>query len=209
MASPTQWTWVRASSRRWWRKGKPGMLQFMKSQRVGHDWVTKQVCLCRAILLIHPDPSLPSLYPCICSLHLCLFLLENKFIYIVFLDSTYKQYYTIFVFIFFTHFTQYASLCVHPHLCKLCNFIFMCAISFLCMYMYIFFTHPSVGGHLSCFHFLAIVNCAAVNIEVHVSLWIMVFCQYIHRSWIAESCGSFIFSFLRKLILFYIMAVSI
>ena len=42
MASPTQWTWVWASSRRWWRTGKPGMLQSMRSQRVGHDWVTEQ-----------------------------------------------------------------------------------------------------------------------------------------------------------------------
>ena len=29
MASPTQWTWVRASSRSWWWTGKPGMLQSM------------------------------------------------------------------------------------------------------------------------------------------------------------------------------------
>ena len=29
MASPTQGTWVSANSRRWWSKGKPGMLQFM------------------------------------------------------------------------------------------------------------------------------------------------------------------------------------
>ena len=42
MASPTQWTWVWASSRRWWRTGKPGMLQSMGAQRVGHDWVTEQ-----------------------------------------------------------------------------------------------------------------------------------------------------------------------
>ena len=42
MASPTQWTWVWANSRRWWRTGKPGMLQSMGSQRVGHDWVTEQ-----------------------------------------------------------------------------------------------------------------------------------------------------------------------
>ena len=41
MASPTQWTWVWASSGRWWRTGKPGVLQ-MGSQRVGHDWVTEQ-----------------------------------------------------------------------------------------------------------------------------------------------------------------------
>ena len=40
-ASPTQWTWVWASSRSWWWKGKPGMLQSMGSQRVGHDWVTE------------------------------------------------------------------------------------------------------------------------------------------------------------------------
>ena len=42
MASPTQWTWVWASSGRWWRTGKAGMMQSMGSQRVEHDWVTKQ-----------------------------------------------------------------------------------------------------------------------------------------------------------------------
>ena len=40
MASPTQWTWVWASSRSWWWTGKPGVLQSMGSQRVRHDWVT-------------------------------------------------------------------------------------------------------------------------------------------------------------------------
>ena len=42
MASPTQWTWVWVSSRRWWRTKKPGMLQSIELQRVGHDWVTEQ-----------------------------------------------------------------------------------------------------------------------------------------------------------------------
>ena len=42
VASPTQWTWVWASSGRWWRTGKPGMLQSMLSQRVGYDWATDQ-----------------------------------------------------------------------------------------------------------------------------------------------------------------------
>ena len=41
MASPTQWTWVWASSRSWWRAGNPGMLQSMGSQRVGHSWATE------------------------------------------------------------------------------------------------------------------------------------------------------------------------
>ena len=42
MASPTQCTWIWASSGRWWRTGKPGMLPSTGSQRVGHDWVTEQ-----------------------------------------------------------------------------------------------------------------------------------------------------------------------
>ena len=37
MASPTQWTWVWVDSESWWWTGRPGMLQFMRSQRVGHD----------------------------------------------------------------------------------------------------------------------------------------------------------------------------
>ena len=38
MASPTQWTWVWASSGSWWWTGRPAMLQSMGSQRVRHDW---------------------------------------------------------------------------------------------------------------------------------------------------------------------------
>ena len=41
MASPTQWTWVWASSGSWWWTGKLGVLQSMGSQRVGHDWATE------------------------------------------------------------------------------------------------------------------------------------------------------------------------
>ena len=40
MASPTRWTWVWVNSRSWWWTGRPGMLQFMGSQRIGHDWAT-------------------------------------------------------------------------------------------------------------------------------------------------------------------------
>ena len=41
MASPTRWTWVWVNSRSWWWTGRPGMLQFMGLQRVGHDWATE------------------------------------------------------------------------------------------------------------------------------------------------------------------------
>ena len=38
----TQCTWVWVNFRRWWRAGKPGMLQSMGLQRVRHDWTTEQ-----------------------------------------------------------------------------------------------------------------------------------------------------------------------
>ena len=41
IASRTQWTWVWVNSRNCWWTGRPGMLQIMGSQRVGHDWATK------------------------------------------------------------------------------------------------------------------------------------------------------------------------
>ena len=41
MASPTQWTWVLVDSGSWWWTGRPGVLRFMGSQRVRHDWATE------------------------------------------------------------------------------------------------------------------------------------------------------------------------
>ena len=41
MASPTQCTVVWVDSRSWWWTGRPGVLQFMGSQGVEHDWVTE------------------------------------------------------------------------------------------------------------------------------------------------------------------------
>ena len=42
MASLTQWIWIWANSGRYWRTGKPGMLQSMGLQRVRHDWVNNK-----------------------------------------------------------------------------------------------------------------------------------------------------------------------
>ena len=41
MASLTQWTWVWVNFGSWWWTGRPGVLQSMGSQRVGHDWATE------------------------------------------------------------------------------------------------------------------------------------------------------------------------
>ena len=40
MASLIWWTWVWVNSGSWWWTGRPGVLWFMGSQTVGHDWVT-------------------------------------------------------------------------------------------------------------------------------------------------------------------------
>ena len=61
-----------------------------------------------------------------------------------------------------------------------------------------FFIHSSLSGHVDCFHVLAIVNNAAMNIEVHVSLSTLVSSGYMPGSQIAGSYGGFIPSFLRN-----------
>ena len=43
MASLTRWTWVWVNSGSWWWTGRPGMLRFMGSWRVGHDWATELI----------------------------------------------------------------------------------------------------------------------------------------------------------------------
>ena len=63
MASPTQWIWVWVDSgSRWWT-GRPGVLWFMGSQRVGHDWATElnwhriprtYCCISRSLYLLIP-----------------------------------------------------------------------------------------------------------------------------------------------------------
>ena len=73
MASLTRWTWVWVNSGSWWWTGRPGVLRFMGSQRVGHDWATElnwTSVLCAHYLSSHwvflvskfPVPSMYSLY---------------------------------------------------------------------------------------------------------------------------------------------------
>ena len=53
-----------------------------------------------------------------------------------------------------------------------------------------FFIYSFVDGHLGCFHVLAIVSSAVMNIGVHVSFWIVAFSGYMPSSGIAGSYGS-------------------
>ena len=78
MASPTQWTWVWVDSGSWWWTRRPGVLWFMGSQRVGHDWATElnwterlySIYICYKILatflvvyFIHSSLYLLNFYP--------------------------------------------------------------------------------------------------------------------------------------------------
>ena len=78
----------------------------------------------------------------------------------------------------------------------MCSFLWLSNIP-LCIYHS--FIHSSVDGHLGCFHVLAIVNSAAVDNGIHVSLSILVSSGYMPRSGIAGSYGGFIPSLLRNL----------
>ena len=101
------------------------------------------------------------------------------------LDSTYKWYHMVFVFLFLTYFTymiistsilvaahgiisfflwlSYIPLCVHTH-----------AYVYKHIHIYhIFSTHSSVDGHLGCSHVLATMNSVAMNIKVQISFWII------------------------------------
>ena len=67
------------------------------------------------------------------------------------------------------------SGCNHVTANGIISFFFM-AERYSIVYTYPVFSHSFVNGHLGCFHVLAIVNSAAVNLGVHVSLFFLDIC---------------------------------
>ena len=88
------------------------------------------------------------------------------------LDSTYKQYQTVFVFLILTHFTWYDNGQLPPCCYKWHYFVLFMAEEYSIVCVQCFFVHSSVDGHLGYLHVLATTDSAALNIRVHASFWI-------------------------------------
>ena len=142
-----------------------------------------------------PTPAhhpFPLWYPYVCSLHLCLnFRSANRFICAIFyVPHICVNIRYLFFSFWLTSLCMTVSRCIHVSTNDPSSFLFM-AEYYSIVYMYHnFFIHSSVDGHLGCFHVLAIVNSATMNIGVHVPFWIMDFSGYMPSSGIAGSYGN-------------------
>ena len=163
MASLTWWTWVWVNFRIWWWTGRPGLLQFMGSQKVGHDWATElnwtecsTVCV-RAQsgpTLCNPmDCSLPG-----SSVHGISQARILEWVAISFSrGSSQTRDRTWVPCIAGKFFTIWAIRGLH-------SIMYACINTQVHTHIYVY--QLSADGHLGCFYILAIVNDTAVNIEL-------------------------------------------
>ena len=108
--------------------------------------------------------------------------------------SIYKRYHMVFVWL--------TSLIIisrsnHVAVNGIISFFFMAECYSIAYLSHIFFIHLYVDEQQGCVHVLVTVNSAAMNIGVHVSLWIIVLSGYMPRNGIAGSYEVTVFSFLR------------
>ena len=151
----------------------------------------------------HPLPLPQS--PKDCSRHLYLFCcLTYRVIITIFLNSIYIPYTCVSILYWCCSFWL-TSLCMigssFIHLIRTDSNVFFLMAEFMysIVYMYhSFLIHSSADGHQGCFHILAIINSAVVNIGVHVSLSFLISSVCMPSSGIAGSYGSSISSFLRN-----------
>ena len=83
----------------------------------------------------------------------------------------------VLVFLFLTSLSMIISSCVHVDADNIISFFFMTEQLSVTYTYHNFFIHSSVDGHLDCFHVLAIVNSATMDIGVNM-LKILSFATY-------------------------------
>ena len=140
---------------------------------------------------IHPTPSPSPLATTNLQVHDFLFC--GKVRLCIILDSRYKWYHMVFVFLFLTSLgMRVSSSSMLLQMALYCSFLWLSSIPlcvWVCVY-HIILIKSSVDGHLGCFHVLAIGIVLAVNMRVHVSFSRKVLSRYMPKSGIAGSYGS-------------------
>ena len=91
------------------------------------------------------------------------------------------------------------SSSIHVGINGITLFFFMAEWYSIVYIYHIFLIQSSVDGHLGCFHVLAIVNSAAMNMQVHASFLRRVLSGYMPKSEIAGSYGSSMYSFQQSI----------
>ena len=158
------------------------------------------VCICQSqtptLSLLSPR-LLPGTH--VYSLHLWFnFCFVNRFTCIIFLESSYKWYRMIFVFLWFVSFNMIISRSAYVAANGIILFFFIAEYYSVIYKCHIFFTHSFVDGHLGCLHVLGIVSSAAMNTVVSVTFQTMFFLRYMLGRRVDGLYDSSVSSFLRN-----------
>ena len=120
-----------------------------------------------------PSPSSSHREPLVSSVSLWVHLLFAIFTLYCFLESTFKRYHIIFVFLWLTSRSN-GDLNIHPHCCKWHYFTVFWGLANIPWSIFMYHTvpiHSSIDGYLSCFHVLPTVHRAAMNTGVSTCLF--------------------------------------